>query len=495
MALSSSIVWEVRTSATASNANGGGFKTGASGTDYSQQDAAQYNLTGVTTAAADAILLHASAAAVMVGNIAHITGGTNFTIGWYEIISVVAGVSITLDRNCTTAAGAAGVVNIGGALSMASTLDDDAFEACVAGNIWYIKAGTYALGEGVAVSVGVGTAASPVKIYGYQTTRGDNPTGTNRPLFALGANTFTPATYWHIFNMRFTGTGTNVLAGGSENVIVNCKANNSSTTSARNALNTGGGDSFLFNCEGQSNRGRGFGTGARISIFGNFLHDSNVGCAQTSTSQTDFSNNIISACRSAAIAFTGAATSINTIKNNTLYGYETPTGIGISLATGNQNIRVLNNIIYGFATGVDHADTQTEGFDDYNDYFNNTADVSAAGEWQKGDHDVATNPAFTSVSEVSGTAGAFAAAGSKLVDTTKNFTALGVVAGQDFVYIVSGTGVTLNTNDYHYAISSISTTTNPNDTLNLDSSPGTDATADKVYRITIGHNFAISGAI
>ena len=51
----------------------------------------------------------------MKDNIINITGGTNFTTGHYQIISVVVGVSVTVDRNCTTAAGAAGTANIGGA--------------------------------------------------------------------------------------------------------------------------------------------------------------------------------------------------------------------------------------------------------------------------------------------------------------------------------------------------------------------------------------------
>ena len=104
MAIATTIVWELRT--TGVDTNGGGYKPGATGTDFSQQDAAQYALTGVTTAAADAILLTANAAADMVGNICQIRSGTNFTTGFYEILSVVVGVSITLDRTCTSAAGA-----------------------------------------------------------------------------------------------------------------------------------------------------------------------------------------------------------------------------------------------------------------------------------------------------------------------------------------------------------------------------------------------------
>ena len=79
-------------------------------------------------------------------------------------------------------------------------------------------------------------------------------------------------------------------------------------------------------------------------------------------------------------------------------------------------------------------------------------------QWQKATNDVATNPAFTSVSEVSGTAGAFALPEVSWLIQLKTLP-LWSSGWTDFVYIVSGTGVTLNTNDYHYAIIQ-STTTN-----------------------------------
>ena len=46
-----------------------------------------------------------------------------------------------------------------------------------------------------------------------------------------------------------------------------------------------------------------------------------------------------------------------------------------------------------------------------------------------------------------------------------------------------------------YGISSIATTTNPNDTLVLDLAPGTNTTADKVYQMTVGNNFALKNKI
>jgi len=180
MALSASIVWEIRT--TGSDSNGGGFKTGASGTDYSQQDSAQYALTGLTSSGAGAVILTSSAAADMVGNLIQITGGTNFTTGFYEITSVSAGVSITVDRNCTTGAGAAGTGNIGGAVATINTVNNNK----VLGNKAYIKSGTYTVttrqdwsGDAYAWD-----GTNPTILIGYNTTRGDNPKGNGRPVIS-----------------------------------------------------------------------------------------------------------------------------------------------------------------------------------------------------------------------------------------------------------------------------------------------------------------------
>ena len=114
MALPANSVWEVRPT-TGSDPNGGGFVTGSSGTDYSQQAAPQYALTGLTAAGAGATLATVSASADMVGNIANSVSGTNVVTGPFQIVSVVVGVSITFDRNITTGATVNAALNIGGA--------------------------------------------------------------------------------------------------------------------------------------------------------------------------------------------------------------------------------------------------------------------------------------------------------------------------------------------------------------------------------------------
>src|SRR5687767_10192193 len=103
MALSNATVIEVRS--TGATTNGGGFVTGASGVDYSQQDAAQYALSdGVTDGSA--VILTASAATDMIGNLVYVAGGSGtITPAWYQITAASAGVSITVDRTTGLTAG------------------------------------------------------------------------------------------------------------------------------------------------------------------------------------------------------------------------------------------------------------------------------------------------------------------------------------------------------------------------------------------------------
>src|SRR5678815_3698011 len=105
MALNAAIVWEVRT--TGSDNNGGGFKTGATGTDHTLQDAAFATLTTAskvhsTTTQINVAVGDYTVAAGDVGNVLQITGGTA-TAGFYEITVVdTANNRWTLDRSAGT---------------------------------------------------------------------------------------------------------------------------------------------------------------------------------------------------------------------------------------------------------------------------------------------------------------------------------------------------------------------------------------------------------
>lgn len=188
MAISASTEWEVRPGA-GSDSNSGGFVAGASGVDYSQQNAAQYGFTDLvlvttTTCSSASHTFDADD----VGNLIYISAGTNFTVGRYQIVSVAAGVA-TLDRVAGTAGATGGTYAVGGALATIST----AVANYVGGNHVYIKA-TGTITYTSAITIAAITTGTFVTFEGYTTTRGDNgrvtiTTSTNSVAFmTLNAN-------------------------------------------------------------------------------------------------------------------------------------------------------------------------------------------------------------------------------------------------------------------------------------------------------------------
>ena len=489
MAMSASITFEFRSTGTANMVNGGGFKTGASGTDYSTQDAAQWTQTDLTCAAAATNIVSAASTftAAAVGNVIHLTAltGTGALVGWYEITAYVDANTLTLDRTPTDGTNAitAGTFYIGGALNVGGSLEDDFFEEISGANaadgitVYFYNNNststiTFTPSEAISIT-GAGGTLAPIKIIGYKTTRGDNPTGNSRPSIALGANFLLFGTNYESYNLMFTGTGSSMIQMGINNKAVNCKSTNLSTTADRNAF-LGGTDVQLINCEGISYRGRAYASTV-IYVIACYFHDSNIGINSTATAGAIIIlNSIIVDNVTSAIAIAVNTNAVQ-IMGNTLYGSENTTGTGVSLAAGATDTTIINNIIYGFVTGVSHGTAgQTIGYDDYNNYYNNDADVS---NWTKGSNDQAVNPTFTSVAQVTGTTGTYA--GTTLTDAGKFGS---VVAGQDYIYIISGTGMTAGI----YGISSATA-----DTVVTDLDAGENVAGDVVYQITIGRNFAV----
>ena len=203
MALSAGVVWEVRPSAGSNTACSGGFDNTVSspGTDYSQQNAAQFSGTagtavGTTTFSDSG---HAFTSAD-VGNVIQITSGSGFTAGFYTILSETAGTA-TLDRSPGT--GTAAHWYLGGAIATIQELITGPI--AVAQNTIYIKAsGTITLTSGIDLSA----AGFPdqCSFIGYTSTRTDGgqvtiTTTTNSvTLFILASNNI-------VFqNISFTNT-------------------------------------------------------------------------------------------------------------------------------------------------------------------------------------------------------------------------------------------------------------------------------------------------
>lgn len=418
----------------------------------------------------------------MIGNLVHITAGTNWTQGWYEITNINAFGGI-LDRAVGTAATLSnGTGKVGGALSLGSS-DDAVFELAVSSSsasarFFFKGNATYTISGNVSVSAS-GNAQWPVVYEGYVSTRGDRPSGSTRPVLAFGSNTCTLGNTTNIYNVAFTSTDANGISLGTGSLLSECKVTNKGTSTSCIGF-LGNTNTILYRCEAICYRGAATKIAAAGLVDSCYFHDSRLGLiisgAFSTVNNCIFSSNYEYALNGTVSGLTAPCL----ITNNTFYGAENKLGTGVYVTGSTAALYVLlkNNIIYGFSTGVNGDGLRTGPLDDYNDYYNNTNDVNNATYWQKGPNDITSNPQFVGVSQLTGSTAT--TSGSVLTQSGADFSS--VVDGQDFVYLKSGSGVTTGI----YGITAHTTTT-----LTLDIAPGTNATADKVWQITTGNNYAI----
>lgn len=394
-AIDAATVWECRQGATANNVNGGGFFDRNPGTsvDYSQQNTAQTSWVSggadqtndLATSGAGVTTLTSAAGgftAAMAGNVIHITAGTNFQAGWYEVTVFTDANTVTLDRTPSSGgAGSSGTGYLGGSMSLNSTLDDDFFEQLVAGNTVYIKDedSDFALGENIALTKD-GTNALHVKFEGYKTTRGDNPTGANRPVIAAAANTLQFAQWWVIQNIIVTTTNTDGFQITTDSIFRNCKSTNSGAAT-RDAF-TIGGNSRILDCEGISTNGNAISPTSSAMMISCYLHDSTNGVI--TASGLYILNSVIDTISATGVnmSFTGN----NVIVNSVIYNCAD----GIKMNFGFNNV-FINNIIDSCTTGASNNALRESNYFDYN-CWNNTTDTSNV---TKGDNAVTADPSMT----------------------------------------------------------------------------------------------------
>lgn len=177
MALPASSTWEIRPTTGNDATNGGGYVPGSSGVDYSQQAAPQYTLTGGVAAGASPTLAFAAASADMVGNIGTSLSGVNVVTGRFQVVSVVVGVSITLDRNVVNGATVNAAFNIGGALQTIGVLNTIWITSLTnaTGQVAWVKAESgISVSAGITLSPNGGASSNQMtQMNGYTTTRGD----------------------------------------------------------------------------------------------------------------------------------------------------------------------------------------------------------------------------------------------------------------------------------------------------------------------------------
>ena len=302
MALSTATTWEVRT--TGNDLNGGGFVTGASGTDYSQFNSAQFNGTDLAATSATGtapVVTSASHNFVTadVGNIIHISAGTSWTTGWYQIVSVASNAA-TLDRACgSIASPVSGTWYEGGALA---TVKQVIINMTVTGMTAYIKSGT---SYSVTSTMTLSSASNALTFIGYTTTRGDG-----------GQATLTTAT--NSVNLITYSSGTSTMV--FENIIFSCTAG----TPGNGFTNTNAGyliNLHFFNCKFTGwNLGFSNPSGSSITIF-MYMENCNITSCSYGLSFAGGSttliliDTIVQACTNDGIAQSGSGLSLFAIRS------------------------------------------------------------------------------------------------------------------------------------------------------------------------------------
>jgi parallel beta-helix repeat protein len=357
MAISALTVWEVRS--TGADTNGGGFVAGASGTDFSQQTAAQVvidNSTIVcsTPGANSNTLTFVSGytpSAADIGNIVQIlSGGTNVTAGFYQITAQTSTTwTLAGAANLTTAGGAGSAItgNMGGCLATPAK----AGAAMIGGNRCWIKNGTYTGASGPLMTLPSGAAPSTTVpwtwVSGYNSTRGDithGPLGSgagqgggadNRPilqatnvavanvLFAK-SNSLVDGLIFDLNGLLINGY---LASSGNLSLVRGCLAKN---------VNIANAIGFLINqigaveyCEsvGTASLGFGFQLGAASSLVGCHAHGTldgvELAAASITITECLIDNNGRNGIRSSNMA--NCVITKNTIVGNTGAGIENST--------------------------------------------------------------------------------------------------------------------------------------------------------------------------
>jgi hypothetical protein len=269
MAISANTVFEARAGA-GNDGNGGGFVAGSSGTDFSQQNAAQLTLTDLATTGVVTTLTSATGGftAAMVGNLIQIVSGTNFTAGFYQIVTFTNGNTVVLDRAPTTAAGSAGTGSVGGALATLGKL----VSAMVASNKGYVT-GAFTSTATITLAVGASPSGATgyTRIIGYGAARGDAghatlTLATNTGLTGIAMTSVGCGVEQLDVDCASLGTSTGISVGNSDSYARRCKVSNFTTA----GITVAAPRSVVADCEA---------TGGGAAATAGINHTSNIGLA------------------------------------------------------------------------------------------------------------------------------------------------------------------------------------------------------------------------
>lgn len=354
---SNTTTFEVRPTV-GSNNNGGCFITGGTGTDFSQQDSAQYTFTDLVLVSTTTM---SSASHVFVStdvdNCIHITAGTNFTVGFYRILSVAVGVA-TVDRGAGTMGSTGGTFAVGGAVAdVATTL-----VGAVGSTSWVKATGSLTVAATTTFSTN-SSGGNPIRITGYTTTRGDGgrftwTTATN----SVNLVTTNGATGLWFQNINFTNTagtrGIGIRQTGTESnevQVINCILDGMSRgiSAAWIVESSDIRELVVQNSEVKNSTTQGIEASAFTMVYGSYIHD-NTG-------------NGLSFNANANGAQTGMVVGFTIVKSNTSSGLLNAYTGGI---TSISQLNVFNSIfMLNGADGIRSANLSSNSLQVYNSLF------------------------------------------------------------------------------------------------------------------------------
>lgn len=383
-ALPADSVWEVRPT-NGSNLNGACVDKSvvAGTTDYSQQDAAELALTDLaaTEASGGTTLTSATGGFTdqMVGNCIRLNAGTNGTVGYYMITGYTNGNTVTIDRDITDVDGgdlANGEGKVGGATASVDSQTTITLSDLVAStHEVYIK---NEAGWGEAVTT-VGTMW-----IGYNSTRGDSPTGTSRPTLDRNSGSGDAVTVssglLYMINIvvrEAAGDGIAPANSYQDNflIMVNSRStNNGGDGVTSNALRRVYARLVFSEVDNNSSHGLDLyqaNSEGACSIYQSEAHDnsangvSNCGAGISSYGSLYYDNGADAVSGSVANFF------LNTVDGNTGANVD-----GI-VTTGTSIVFVLNNIFSnngGYGVNISATPSYGRGsLYQYNDYYNNSS--------------------------------------------------------------------------------------------------------------------------
>jgi hypothetical protein len=382
MSLDTAMVIEVRTAGSGS----GGYKTGASGTDRSQQDApyigpmTDIEIKGGNQDRIYSVTEDASFVADLIGNTVRITGGTNFTVGTYEITGQGNDGDnyLDLDRNCASGNTNDGGGMIGGALPDINTLPQTLL---LGGHTCYYKNdGVY---DVVTLSI-AGQWNNRISHIGYNSSRDDDPEGDDRPLFQSDDADYMYITggYQDLSNMRAKATVADFALrfSGIFCRLFNAKAENTAVAGTHMALYWSGANPVIDSVEAISADRYGIYATVASFIARCYVHDCVFGIAVAAGTLID---SIVDTCSLDGIKVNGTATRI---ANCTIWN------CGDGIESGDASLVLFNNQIINNAVGWRSGAT-VRSYADYNNFYDNTLDC--VGGAQKGVHTTSDDPGFT----------------------------------------------------------------------------------------------------